>query len=116
VVGRVVIDERTGTIAVGANVTLGPCAIAHGGITVQVAERPGVSQPAPFGRGQTTTVPETQVDVEEAGGRLAPLAKATTVADVAAALNALGLKPRDLVAVFQALKVAGALRAELQVM
>lgn len=114
---RVVIDERTGTIVVGAKVTLGPAAIASGGITVTVQEKKEVSQPQPLSPGGTTqVVPETQVNVEEKEGMLRAVAGAATVDDVANALNALGVKPRDLVAIFQALKMAGALRADITVM
>jgi flagellar P-ring protein precursor FlgI len=115
--GRVIIDERTGTIAVGANVTIGPAAVASGAINVRIDEAQAVSQPEAFSKGgKTTAVAETNVTVEEGGGRVVPIPQATTVADVAAALNALGVKPRDLVAIFQALKAAGALRAEIQVL
>jgi flagellar P-ring protein precursor FlgI len=113
---RVVIDERTGTIVVGAAVTLGPAAIAVGGITVEVTETPLVSQPNPLSKGgETVVMPDSQVRVEEAAGDVKLVPTATTVADVARALNALGAKPRDLAAIFQALKDAGALRAELVV-
>jgi flagellar P-ring protein precursor FlgI len=115
--GRVIIDERTGTIVVGLNVTLRAAAIAHGGINIKVQERREVSQPAPLSPGgQTVTTPASEVEVEEKGGQLAPIAGAATVGEVAAALNALGVKPRDLVPIFQALKAAGALHAEIQVL
>jgi flagellar P-ring protein FlgI len=114
--GRVIIDERTGTIAVGANVSLSASAVACGGITVKIDEQPVVSQPNALSKGQTVVVPQSDVKVEEGEGRLAALRPATTVGDVAAALNALGVKPRDLVSIFQALKAAGALRAEIQVL
>ncbi|HEX4456483.1 MAG TPA: flagellar basal body P-ring protein FlgI [Polyangia bacterium] len=115
--GRVIIDERTGTIAVGANVSLSASAVACGGITVKIDEQPVVSQPNAFTKGaKTEVVAQSDVKVEEGEGRLAPLRAATTVGDVAAALNALGVKPRDLVSIFQALKAAGALRAEIQVL
>ena len=115
---RVVIDERTGTVVVGSAVTLGAAAVASGGITVQVSERRTVSQPvAPLSpEARTVTVPESAVEVQEKEGQLHPLAGAATVGDVAAALNALGIKPRELVAILQALKAAGALRAEIVVL
>jgi flagellar P-ring protein precursor FlgI len=113
---RVVIDERTGTIVVGQAVTLGPAAIAVGGITVEVKETPLVSQPGILARaGETVVTPQSELKVEEAPGDVKVLPAATTVADVARALNALGAKPRDLAAIFQALKDAWALRAELVV-
>ena len=114
---RVVIDERTGTIVVGANVGLAATAIAHGGITVTVDEQPLPSQPNPgWSEGETVVVPGTTVEVQEAEGRLTPLAPSADVGDVAAALNSLGVKPRDLVAIFRALKAAGALHAQLEIL
>jgi len=115
-VARVVIDERTGTIVAGAAVTLGPAAIAYGAINVDVNENPAVSQPGPLSTGQTVVAPQSQVKVEEQGGKLQVVQGAATVGGVAAALNTLGVKPRDLAAIFQALKAAGALRAELQIL
>lgn len=114
--GRVIIDERTGTIAVGANVSLSASAVACGGITVKIDETPVVSQPGAFAKGKTEVVAQTDVKVEESEGRLAVVRPSTTVGDVAAALNSLGVKPRELVSIFQALKAAGALRAEIQVL
>ena len=116
VAAKVVIDERTGTIVVGANVTLGFAAIAHGGITVKVAETPQVSQPNLLTKGQTVTTPTSEIHVDEEGGKLEMIRGGATVADVAAALNALGAKPRDLVPIFRALKAAGALRAEIEIL
>jgi flagellar P-ring protein precursor FlgI len=115
---RVVIDERTGTVVVGATVALGPASVAHGGLSVKVAEHAAVSQPNALApRAQTVVTPESELAVDEGAGKLQPILKeAATVADVAAALNALGVKPRDLVAIFQALKAAGALRAAIEVL
>ena len=113
VAAKVIIDERTGTIVAGAAVTLGPAAIAYGAINVDVSETPAVSQPGPLSNGTTATVPVTQVKVEEQGGKLQVIQGAATVGGVASALNTLGVKPRDLGAIFQALKAAGALRAEV---
>lgn len=113
---RVIIDERTGTVVVGSGVTLGTASIAYGGLYVNVVERTGVSQPSAFATGQTTLAPETQISAVEEDRKMQVLDAATTVGDVAKALNALGVKPRDLLAIFQALKAAGALRAEIKVM
>lgn len=112
---RVIIDERTGTIAIGSEVRLGAAALAHGGIHIKIEQHPVVVQPEAFSKGETVVTPDANVNVEEGEGRLAAIGPATTVADVAAALNALGVKPRDLVAIFQALKAAGALQAEIRV-
>jgi flagellar P-ring protein precursor FlgI len=115
---RIVIDERTGTVVVGSHVTISEVAIAHGGITVRVKERQVVSQPDAGvlggGNGETEVVPETEVEVEEGEGQLHLIEDAANVGDVASALNSLGVKPRDLAAIFQALQAAGALRAEIK--
>lgn len=113
---RVVVDERTGTVVIGGAVRLRTAAVAYGGLSVKITEEPVVSQPAPLGRGQTRTVPRSDVRVTEAEGHLHTLGEAASVADVADALNALGAKPRDLVAILQALVRSGALQAELEVM
>ncbi|WP_120010417.1 flagellar basal body P-ring protein FlgI [Teichococcus vastitatis] len=112
---RVVVDERTGTIIVGAQVRIDPVAITHGNLVIRVTESPIVSQPAPFSNGETTVVPRTQVEVDDQRGRrLAALPRATTLKDVVDGLNAMGLAPRDLISVLAALKASGALHAELQ--
>ena len=113
---RVVIDERTGTVIAGADVALGPAAIAYGGLSIKIDERLHVSQPSAFGRGRTQVVPDGTVDVQEAPAKMQVLPAATPAGDVANALNALGVKPRDLLPIFQALKVAGALTAEIEVL
>jgi flagellar P-ring protein precursor FlgI len=111
---RVVVNERTGTVVLGSGVRLLPVAIAHGGLTVQVKETLLPSQPGPLSRGTTRVVPDTRLDIAEGTGSLRELAGAS-LSDVVRALNAIGVKPRDLVAILQALKSAGSLRAELEV-
>ncbi len=113
---RVVVNERTGTVVVGGNVTLKPAAVSHGNLSVEIKATPVISQPPPFSQGQTVVVPQTQTRVTEEGGRLVVLQESATVADVAKALNALGVGTRDIIAIFQALKEAGALKAELIIM
>ncbi|HVV85933.1 MAG TPA: flagellar basal body P-ring protein FlgI [Kofleriaceae bacterium] len=113
---RVVVDERTGTVVIGGNVSLTTAAIAYGGLSVTIRETPEVSQPAPLGRGETKVVPRTAMSVTEEPGELHTVGPAASVADVASALNALGAKPRDLIAILQALVRAGALHAQLEVM
>ena len=113
---KVVVDEKTGTIVVGEAVQLRPAAITYGSLTVQVIETPEVSQPAPLSKGRTARVPQTQIKVDEASHPIRVIGKAATVGDVAAAFAALGAKPRDLVSILRALKAAGALRAELEMM
>ncbi len=115
-IARVVVDERTGTVVIGGDVRLRPVAIAHGGLTIAVSEAPVVSQPGPLAGGTTTVVPRTTVEVTEGGGEIQLVPAAASVADVAAALGALGAKPRDLIAILGALRAAGALRARLEVL
>jgi flagellar P-ring protein precursor FlgI len=112
---RVVIDERTGTIVIGSEVKISTVAVAHGNITVRVTETPQVSQPLPFSQGgQTVVVPNTQVDVNEAGGNVATV-KGANLRELVSGLNKMGLKPIGIIAILQAMKTAGALQAELVV-
>ncbi len=110
---RVIINERTGTVVLGDGVRLMPVAIAHGGLTVQINEAPQVSQPGPFSKGETVVVPRTDIKATDVGGQLHAISEGTSLGQVVQALNALGVTPRDLVAIIQALKAAGALRAEV---
>ncbi len=115
---RVVINERTGTVVVGALVTLGAAAVAHGSLAVTIRTRFDVSQPNPsFGqsRAETVVVPDQQVDVRERETRLVALDEGVTLDAVVRALNSLGVTPRDIIAIVQALKAAGSLRAEIVV-
>jgi flagellar P-ring protein precursor FlgI len=116
VVARVVINERTGTVVVGGNVQLGTAAVAHGNLSVRITTRYEVSQPNPLAAGDTVVVPNQQVDVREGTAKLVTLAEGTTLDAVASALNALGASPRDIIAIMQALKAAGALRAEIVIL
>ncbi len=113
---KVIVDERTGTIVIGEAVTLRTAAITYGGLTVEIGETPTVSQPTEFGRGDTKVVGRTDIKVKEGENSLRIVNKAATVGDVVSALNALGAKPRDLVAILRALKASGALRADLETM
>ncbi|HID96481.1 MAG TPA: flagellar basal body P-ring protein FlgI [Candidatus Latescibacteria bacterium] len=113
VVARVVINEKTGTIVVGENVTISPVAIAHGNLNIEIKARPLISQPPPFSKGKTVVVPEMEISVEPEKARVMVLEESASVGDVAKVLNALGATPRDIIAIFQALKQAGALRAKL---
>jgi flagellar P-ring protein precursor FlgI len=111
---RVVLNERTGTVVVGENVRIGAAAVAHGNLSVKISTQYNVSQPAPFSeRGQTVVTPDERLDVDEGDMKLVELEEGTTLARVVQALNALGATPRDIIAIMQALKAAGALRAEL---
>jgi flagellar P-ring protein precursor FlgI len=112
---RVVINERTGTVVAGGDVRLSPVAIAQGGITISVQETHEVSQPGVLSAGQTKEIKNSEVKAEEAkpAAALTYLAAATTLADVAQALSTFGVSPRELASILQALKAAGALRAEV---
>src|SRR5262245_4475999 len=115
-VARVAINERTGTVVMGGDVRIGPAAVPHGNLSVRIATQLQVSQPLPYTGGQTTAVPQTQVDVAETKAQLVELDSGTTLAEVVKALNALGATPRDIIAIMQALKAAGALRAEIVIL
>ena len=116
VVARVVINERTGTVVVGGAVRIGAAAVAHGNLSVRITTRLTASQPAPYSRGETVVVPNSQVDVREGTAQLITMEDGTTLDAVAGALNALGASPRDIIAIVQALKAAGALRAEIVIL
>ena len=114
VAARVVINEKTGTIVAGQFVTISPVAIAHGDITVQIETQPVISQPAPLSpKGETVNEKVSTVSVTEKDARVILLPATTNIQEVAESLNAIGATPRDIIAIFQALKQAGALRAEL---
>ncbi len=110
---RVVINERTGTIVIGQNVRLSKVAISHANLSVVTSESPMVSQPAPFSEGVTAIVPRTSIDVQEGTAPVQVIDQPVTVGDLASALNAMGVTPRDLSSIFQQLKVSGALHAKL---
>ena len=118
-VARVVINERTGTVVVGGNVRLSPAAVSQGDLTVKISAVPVISQPSPFSQGQTVVVPQTMTTVTEGQGEqnaVMVLDEPASVSDLANALNALRVTPRDIISIFQALKQAGALQAELVIM
>jgi flagellar P-ring protein precursor FlgI len=114
---RVIIDEVNGVIVMGENVRISTVAIAQGNLTISVQESPLVSQPAPFGQGQTVVVPQTDVTVEEELGREIRLVDgATSLSTLVSGLNALGVSPRDMISILQAIKAAGALQADIEVL
>ncbi len=114
---KVVIDEVSGVVVMGENVRISTVAIAQGNLTISVQETPRVSQPAPFSQGQTTTVPQSTVSVdEEKGKHLIMVHEGASLASLVAGLNALGVTPRDMISILQTIKAAGALQAEIQVM
>jgi flagellar P-ring protein precursor FlgI len=115
---KVVIDERSGTIVMGENVRISTVAIAQGNLTIRVTETPQVSQPNPFSStGTTTVVPRTEIEVDEnSQRRLAVLPASVTLQELVNGLNALGIGPRDMIAILQAIKAAGALQADIEVL
>tara|TARA_A100000164_G_C21781215_1_gene711113 strand:+ start:32 stop:535 length:504 start_codon:yes stop_codon:yes gene_type:complete len=115
---RIIIDEQSGTIVMGDNVQISTVAIAQGSLTIRVTETPQVSQPGPFAEvGETTTVARTDVAVDEnQEKKLVVVNEGVTLQDLVNGLNALGIGPRDLITILQAVKAAGALQAEIAVM
>ena len=115
-VSKIIINERTGTVIMGENVRIATIAIAHGNLSIQVNKRDNVSQPLPFSRGgQTVVTSDREMIVEEGSNPLFLVESGVSIGEVVRALNALGVSPRDLIAIFQGLKAAGALQAKLQV-
>ena len=115
-VSKIIINERTGTVIMGENVRIATIAIAHGNLSIQVNKQDNVSQPMPFARrGQTVVTSDREMIVEEGRNPLFLVESGVSLGEVVRALNALGVSPRDLIAIFQALKAAGALQAELQI-
>lgn len=112
---KVVVNERTGTVVMGADIPLSPVAIAHGGLSIEVARQNQVSQPNPLAKGETTAVTNTEVRVREDQGKVT-LVKGATVGDVVGALNAMGVTPRDLIVILQSMREAGGLQAEIESM
>lgn len=111
---RVVINERTGTVVMGAAVRVASAAVAHGNLSVKISTRYTASQPSPLSRtGETVVVPEEHVDVREGDAPLVALPEGASLDAVVNALNVLGATPRDIIAIVQALKAAGALHAEI---
>jgi len=117
-VAKVIIDEQSGTIVMGSNVRVNTVAIAQGNLTIRVTETAQVSQPLPFSNtGTTTTVPRTESEVQENGNRkLTVLEKGVSLQDLVNGLNALGIGPRDMITILQAIKAAGALNADIEVL
>lgn len=112
---RIVLNERTGTVVMGENVRISTVAISHGNLTIQIKTQTKVSQPGPFSKGETVVVPQPDVSVDEPQARLMVLQSGVTVDEVVRALNSVGVTPRDLIAILQAIKEAGALQADLEI-
>lgn len=110
---RVVINQKTGTIVIGSRVRISRVVFANDNLIITTSENPAVSQPAPFSQGQTTVVPRTQITAVEEGGRYNLLSEGIDVGTFAAALNAMGVSPQDLITIFRTIESSGALHAEL---
>lgn len=112
---KVVINSRTGSIAMNQAVTLGPCAVAHGNLSVSISSTPVISQPNPLSNGQTVVTEQASIQISQDKGSLIQMGPAAQLSDVVKALNSLGATPQDLLAILQAIKASGALNAELEV-
>ena len=109
------LNARTGSVVLNEAVTLGPCAVAHGSLSVTISSTPVISQPGPLSQGQTVQAEKSDIAITQQGGALVQLPAGAKLADVVKALNALGATPQDLLAILQAIKSAGALNAEIEV-
>ena len=112
---KVIVNARTGSVVINQAVTIDSCAIAHGNLSVSVSTNNAVSQPGALSGGQTADVSNSDIDIKEGGGALMKLSAGANLADVVKALNAIGAKPQELIAILQAMKMAGSLRAELEI-
>lgn len=114
-IARVVIDADSGTIVMGSNVRIGDVAISQGGLTVMVSESFGVSQPQPFSIGETVVVPSTDLEIREQDSGFAVLQGDVSLQDLVDGLNAIGMRARETISILQAIKAAGALHADLEI-
>ena len=112
---RVIINEASGTVVMSQDVSISPVAIAQGGLTISVTETPQAAQPGPLSGGETAVVPRTALSVDDGGGASLAEVRGATLGQLVAGLNALGVSPRDLITILQAVKSAGALQAEIEV-
>lgn len=113
---RVIVDERTGTIVMGSDVKISTVAVAHGNLTITITNQVDISQPAPFSDGETVVANNPEIEVAEDQSKLMVVPEGVTISDLVKALNAIGVTPRDLISILQAIKAAGALHAELELM
>jgi flagellar P-ring protein precursor FlgI len=115
-VAKIIIDERSGIIVMGRDVRVATVAVAQGNLTVSISESPQVSQPNPLSRGRTVVTPNTRVGVQEDGKKLALVKDGVSLQQLVDGLNGLGIGPRDLIGILQAIKAAGAIEADIEVM
>ncbi len=114
-VAKIVVNEKTGTVVIGENVRISTVAISHGNMSITIQEHAAVSQPGILSKGETVTVKETDITIEEEKSKVILLPKSTTIGELVRALNAIGVTPRDMISIFQSIKAAGALQAELEI-
>ncbi len=114
-IAKVIINGRTGSVVMNQAVTLDTCAVAHGNLTVMISSESTVSQPGAFSQGDTVVTEKAAIDIRAEGGSLVQLQKGVSLSEVVKALNSIGATPQDLLAILQAMKSSGALRAELQI-
>ena len=112
---KVVVNEKTGTVVIGDNVTISTVAVAHGNLTVTIKKTQEVSQPPPLAQGATVATPQTQVQVEEEEVNVMTMEGSATIGELVRGLNAIGVTPRDLITILQSIKAAGALQAEIEI-
>ena len=112
---KVIINARTGSVVMNQSVAIEACAVAHGNLTVTINSEPVISQPAPLSQGQTVVTQRTEIELKQEGNGFKALAGGTKLADVVRALNTLGATPQDLLAILEAMKSAGALKAEIEI-
>jgi len=113
---KIIIDERSGIIVMGRDVRVSTVAVAQGNLTVTISEAPQVSQPAPLSRGRTVVTPRSRIGVQEDGKKFALVREGVSLQQLVDGLNGLGIGPRDLIAILQAIKASGAIQAEIEVM
>ncbi len=112
---KIVVNEKTGTVVIGDNVTISTVAVAHGNLTITIKESQIVSQPNPFSLGQTVVTPETDVDIKEEEVKAMILPGSSTIGELVRGLNSIGVTPRDLITILQTIKAAGSLQAEIEI-
>lgn len=115
IAAKVIMNARTGSVVMNQTVTLDACAVSHGNLSVTINTQPVISQPAPFSAGQTVVAQQSQIEINKDPGKVILLKNSASLADVVKALNSIGATPQDLLAILQAMKAAGSLRAELEI-
>jgi flagellar P-ring protein precursor FlgI len=112
---KIILNARTGSVVMNRAVTLDSCAVSHGNLSVVINTSPVISQPGPFSNGQTVSTAVSEININKEPGKVLKLNNGANLSDVVKALNAIGTTPQDLLAILQAMKAAGALNAELEV-